>query len=80
MTSPVLYNTTNGGRFCGTIKPPTVTSSGESLTVSFISDRTIAGDGFSAIWVTVPRTSGKLKFLYCPSNHYHIFQIHLGND
>ena len=60
MTSPVMYNTTNSGRFCGVIKPPVVTSTGESLTVTFISDFTIAGDGFSAEWATVPRTSGML--------------------
>ena len=55
-----MYNTTNSGRFCGVIKPPVVTSTGESLTVTFISDSTIAGDGFSAEWVTVPKTSGTL--------------------
>ena len=62
-TSPVLLNNTRGGRFCGTRKPPTVTSSGESLTVAFVTDISIAAVGFSANWYTVPRTSGKLKKL-----------------
>jgi len=67
LTSPVMYNTTNSGRFCGVIKPPVVTSTGESLTVTFISDSTIAGDGFSAEWVTVPKTSGCDRYLVSPT-------------
>eukprot|EP00794_Sanderia_malayensis_P003248 gene3248-3729_t len=66
-TSPVLYNNTRGGRFCGTRKPPVITSSGESLTVAFITDVSIAKVGFSAKWMSVPRTSGCDVFLSTPS-------------
>ena len=66
LTSPVLYNSTAArGRFCGTRKPPIVTSSSESLTLIFITDISIAKVGFSARWITVPQTTGKYNSVLC---------------
>ena len=64
LSSPVMYNNTAaGGRFCGERNPPIITSSSESLTLIFITDISIARVGFSARWITVPKTTGTYNFV-----------------
>ena len=40
-------------KFCGDSIPPSFTSSGNSMTVKFISDDYYDYDGFSAVWKSV---------------------------
>ena len=40
-------------KFCGDSIPPSITSSGNSMTVKFISDSDYDYDGFSAVWQSV---------------------------
>ena len=40
-------------KFCGDSIPPSITSSGNSMTVKFVSDYDYDYDGFSATWESV---------------------------
>ena len=40
-------------KFCGDSIPPSITSSGNSMTVKFVSDDYSDYDGFSAVWESV---------------------------
>ena len=40
-------------KFCGDSIPPSFTSSGNSMTVKFVSDYDYDYDGFSAVWKSV---------------------------
>ncbi|KAK2147338.1 hypothetical protein LSH36_558g01028 [Paralvinella palmiformis] len=40
------------GRFCGTAVPPPLRSSGTRMSVNFITDQSVARDGFNATWRT----------------------------
>lgn len=51
------------GTYCGQVLPPTITTTGDTLTVIFRSDSSVAAEGFSASYVTVntsTREMGKL--------------------
>lgn len=45
------------GKFCGSIKPPVVTSSGRSMYMNFTSDETLTYKGFRARYVAVAITT-----------------------
>ena len=40
-------------KFCGDSIPPSITSSGNSMTVKFVSDIDYDYDGFNAVWESV---------------------------
>ena len=40
-------------KFCGDSIPPSITSTGNSMTVKFVSDIDYDYDGFSAVWQSV---------------------------
>ncbi|KAK0410740.1 hypothetical protein QR680_005299 [Steinernema hermaphroditum] len=41
------------GKFCGSMTPPSLLSDGNTMTVVFVSDRSVSGTGFSARWQSV---------------------------
>ena len=67
----ILYITQDGitesfvgcrNRYCGSVPPPVVTSSGNMLMVKFASDESISSDGFSASYVTLNATTGTVFY------------------
>lgn len=44
------------GKFCGTSRPATITSTGNHLSVTFRSDSSTTDQGFRAVWTTIKRT------------------------
>lgn len=44
------------GKFCGTSRPATITSTGNHLLVTFRSDSSTTDQGFRAVWTTIKRT------------------------
>lgn len=47
------------GRYCGTALPPMVTTTGDTMTVLFQSDSSVAAAGFTASYVTLNSSSCK---------------------
>ena len=41
------------GKYCGQALPPTITSTGDTLTIIFRSDSSVAAEGFTASYVTI---------------------------
>ena len=47
------------GKYCGDNLPPQMTSTGEKMSISFVSDSSIAHEGFMANYVQLDSSSGK---------------------
>ena len=50
-------------RFCGSQGPPTMTSTNNVMTVVFVSDRSIAMEGFSASYTTINGSAGNVVII-----------------
>lgn len=48
-------------RFCGNDLPPQMTSTGETMTIVFESDYSVAHDGFSANYLILDASTSELK-------------------
>ena len=47
------------GRYCGRNLPPLITSTGDTLTIVFQTDSSVAAEGFTATYVTLNSSSRK---------------------
>ena len=53
----MLENGTSVGRYCGSSQPPVITSSSNTLEISFTSDGNINGRGFIAYYTLTGKTA-----------------------
>lgn len=51
------------GRYCGTTLPPSITSTGDTLTIIFKSDASLAAEGFTATYITLNSSSRNWHFI-----------------
>lgn len=47
-------------RYCGRSVPPSLTSTDNLMTILFVSDSSLANEGFSANYVSINATTGRL--------------------